>query len=385
MIVLDMNENVRFGGADKWPLLFAVADVFRRFSSAKRPLSVNDVSELLNKEYGIEKIDRHAVRDYRERLEQYFKYNFVEVKKKGYYLASVDYTLGDDDLAAIAIMVQSSLSFSKEGKQITLENLAHYSGSDRMREVIENISTIEAIGSNPDMTENTATLIQGLLKTIRRETTIVLRYPEKTKSRNVIQVYPQCIFFKNNEFYLLGVRYQKKPNCFLSYAYLYKIKNIISFKIKDKNKIDLYQAEKGFITNYAYKKEPKVYPLKDYVSMLGDTKEGIVSFSRFDRIETAKILIKGSNNDRLMNTIDYLENKYGDRFAITKFVEEERSSERKIIRKAIATLTLPMEEVISAVFCNSRNVTLLGPQRIIRKYKSSLLQEYEAYPKKEDK
>ena len=379
MIVLEMDENTRFKGTDKWPLLFAIADVFRRFSSPKKPLSVDGISEILMKEYGIEKIDRHAVRDYRDRLEEYFSYNFVQVKKKGYYLESIDYALGNDDLLAIAIMIQSSLSFSKESKGLMLENLAHYSSSKRIQRMIESISSIETIGSNPNATEKTTRMLLGILSCIRKATTLVLSVPGRPNAKRTVPgLYPQCVFVKNNEFYLLAERYLKKPDYFLSYTHIYKIKNLIGIKIWDDDKTDPYQSEENRITIYPYKKEPKTYGLNEYISMLGDTKKEVINWGKTERVETAKLEIRGHGYDDLMSTVSFYQEKYGECFFLKKVIEEDRNGS-KVARKALATLTLPKEELVSALFANSRDTTLLGPQNVIRSYRTHLLHELRAY------
>jgi|GEM_PF-6272002 len=384
MIVLEMDKNTRFQESEKWPLLFAVADAFRRFSSPEKPLSVDAVSEILKREYGVEKIDRHAVKAYRERLEEYFRYNFIEVKKKGYYLKSIDYTMGDDDLSAIAIMIQSSLSFSKENKVLMLENLAHYSSSERIRGMIDGIGGIEVIGSNPNVTEKTAHMLLGVLNCIRKEAVLVLTRPGKSNTKRVTGIlYPQCVFVKNNEFYLLAEQYLKKPDFFVSYTHVYKIRSLQRIWIGKSGKTDPYQSEKGRITIYPYKEEPKTYALNEYISMLGSTKEGRIGRAKTESIETAKLEIRCRGYDDLMNTVSSYQEKYGDCFLLKKVIEEDWDG-RKVARKALATLTLPKAELVSALFANSRDTTLLGPQNVIRSYRIRLLHELRAYEAPEE-
>ena len=370
MIMLEMDKQTRFNGTDKWPLLFAIADVFRKYSSEKKPLSTDDVSAILNQEYGIEKIDRHVVRDYRERLETYFSYNFIEVKKKGYYLKDIDYAINDDDLVALAVMVQYNTALSKEAKQFLLPNLACQARRSETRELIESTINVEIIGSNANATEKTALLVQRLLKSIRKETRILVRYPERANLRREFRAfYPQCVFTKNNEFYLLGQRYEQIHDHLVSDEYVCKVRNIVGLKIEDGSKTDPYQNDDGTITIFPIGEDPKTYPLSDYISMLGDIKEGVIyGWDMTEQIMTAKIEIGPHETTK---TIGWLKDKYGDRFVVKKYFREE-SGNGFGHRKALAVLSLPRKELANALFANPFDVKLLGPQKTIRFYQQAL-------------
>lgn len=378
MIMLEMDKQTRFNGTDKWPLLFAVADVFRKYSSEKRPLSADDVSAILNQEYGIEKIDRHVVRDYRERLEKYFSYNFIEVKKKGYYLEDIDYAINDDDLVALAVMVQCNTALSKEAKQFLLPNLACHARSDKTRELIESTMDVETIGSNANATEKTALALHRLLSAIRKETRILVRRPERANLRREIRAfYPQCIFAKNNEFYLLGQRYKQMQDHLVSHAFVYKARNIVGLKVDDGKKTDPYQNDDRTITIYPREEDPKTYSLSDYISLLGDIKEGMIYHRDLtEQIITAKIEIGPHETTK---TVGWFKDKYGDRFVVKKYFRKE-SSDGFGSRKALATLSLPRKELAYALFANSFDVKLLGPQKTIRLYQRALEQALRRQP-----
>ena len=370
MIVLEKSEESRFQSQDRWPLLFAIADIFKNHSSEGNPLSVERISAILRDEYGIGKVDRHAIKDYRLRLEKYFGYQFGEVKRKGFFLKSAKDSIGDRELLNIAIAVQSFPYLPEAEKQAALGSLYSFSSNQKARMLIDGIDSIRVIRN--EGRERVYENVRRLLKYVKPKRKITVELDDSQK----LSFYPQFIFVKNNEYFLFGMIYEKLHAYFASRTVIANIRNIINFEPVRHSNRDPYQKDADYLTVfYPYEKSSKKIPIADIIKTMGKIEE-VPMIAQTEAHQRAKIAIHSTDEDHFSSVLDYLKKtySYGDELRILRYIRgkgQERSN--KPVKGAIIHLSLPEEDLFRVLFVFSEWLTLLGPKKLKERYKRRLI------------
>jgi hypothetical protein len=85
MVTLELKK-AGFGKKEKWPLLYAFADIYLNVASRNQPLNDTQVVEVAKQRYGLV-VERRTVRKYRDYLSSYFGLR-LETKNKGHYASN---------------------------------------------------------------------------------------------------------------------------------------------------------------------------------------------------------------------------------------------------------------------------------------------------------
>ena len=130
---------------DESTYLYVIAEIYRKYSSKKRPLKDNDVVNIMASNYGLKNVDRHIIKKYREKLIK-FGYCFNEaidektnkvLPRKGCYFSYIDEGIDDETLLNICLLAKCNKSYHEGDADILIDNISNLIGSEAHKKISE--------------------------------------------------------------------------------------------------------------------------------------------------------------------------------------------------------------------------------------------------------
>lgn len=290
--------------------LYVIAEIYATCSSAEKPLKNMEVAEMMETNYGLGKIDEHVITRYKRLLEEFFGYQFEpsakpdpllnrpKITRKGCYLRGVANSIDDSALLTLCLMIKSNKTYGSEMSLQLIDNIREMASSERIKSLITTVRDIEIVDKYQSSkyvikkSMKFTDIIIALLNCIERKTQISITCDHGLKEHYFkmdVHLFPQCVFVKDNEFYLLGTTYTSRDGILLSHTYIHKIRHILQVKETKNKEIDTHQKGQGTITRYwafGSKGKSKTVRIKDLLNGMGEIHEGLVYSAYFDLGET---------------------------------------------------------------------------------------------------
>ena len=390
MIVLNLMDEKY--PRDESTYLYVIAEIYRKHSSKKNPLKDNDVVNLMASEYGIPNVDRHIIKKYREKL-RVFGYVFDEARdnetneimpRKGCYYCYIDESVDDETLLNICLLAKCNKSYFRGDADVLIDNISNLIASDRSRELAEEIKKIELVDNSLEESLDLSQNIRKVLLAIKKRQSITFKHNNHIRKHfwgMLKRVYPQCVFVKNDEFYMLGTSYFTKNDILVSHNYVFKFSHMSLIKPTKDSEKDMHQSKDGYLTLYSHDKSKKTVKISDLLNSLGDIEEGLLYQNYFNITETIfetdKMLLR-SISDVLVN----LKNKYGPNLTFTikkvgcndypQTEWEEINNEIKGYFTAEIKIKAIPEEIIATSLKYMNCMTIKSPERIKKDFLSRI-------------
>lgn len=379
MIVLNWNDEDKQYSKEESIYLYVIAEIYKTYSSKDSLLKDTDVVKIMNDKYGLPNIDEHIIKRYRTLLEG-FGYVFdisEEVKEKkiinrrGYYLSFIDGGFDDEILLNMCLLAKCNKSFFKGDANTLIEDLSNLASKRKTKELMNEIINIELIDdSDSEQSLNLSENIKRVLFAIKQKSQISFNYHNSLDFEGKpIILYPQCVFVKNDEFFLMGVDYFKKNDTFISHAHFYKFSHIDDIRRLKYRWKDRYQNESGSITDYyIYNGKERInkIKIKDLLNGISEIKEGHIYHQYFEMFETV-FETKEMPYKNIAKLLIDLKDKYGTNLKYelkeTQSFNDTKNTVHKRYKATITIKAIP-EEILGIAFRYYRELKIISPERI---------------------
>ena len=384
MIILNNVDNEYTH--DQSDFLYAIADIYRRYSNKYNPLKDSDVINILKEDYSLEGVDRHIIKKYREKLEKY-GYVFSRYEKedkspsrKGWYFEYIDGGIGDDELIGLCYLIKANKSYYKGDSDILLDLIGDLINSERKKELIPQIKKVRTSYSKDKASLQLSKNLRKLTDAIRQKRPVKLTYNVNNiadytlPERIHLPCYPQFIFVKNERFYVLLTEYYTNDEGNLNTnEIILRLERIEKIVYAD-NKYDTHQyyGENNY-TQYINGKEIK-RKIEDIIDNMNDY-DTMHANNYFDRTKaTFEVNPEAFNLNHLFN---YFKSKYGDSCVIhskkeLKNIYNENESvdnaENEQVKSTIE-FNLPEKEILDIAIKHINELKIKEPDNLIPKIK----------------